>query len=295
MCLLVWCILAYCNPRNMLIRAKHIQGCLNVTADILSRKEKVIQTDWSLHPQTSTLCFTSPRCSCTEHRWIEHLVGGTGWLYLLSCSTHSKSHSKNEHLHWFWDLVNLSTKPHITATSLASSVETTFQSEISSEPVVSEPSCLAPRYHSESLESFSEQVAERIKTPQRPLSRKLYESRWAILELWCQQNKVVSSEPTISNTADYFNYLFTIKNLKPATIAGYRMAIADQLLLFGQEVSKSLDLNRLIVSFYRDKCTANRGISSWKEVTISPSPAFLAKHQMAQICSNQSFQLSNHS
>ena len=137
----------------------------------------------------------------------------------------------------------------------------------------------------------------------------------------------------------FLEYLFTVKNLKPATIAGYRTAIADHLGHFGQEVSKSLDLNRLIASFYRDKPTANRGIPSWdlslvllaltkapfeplkdasvkiltfktvflmalasgkrrgevhswtysslrhkpqwKEVTISPSPAFLAKNQLA--------------
>ena len=55
MCLLVWRILAYCNPRNILIRARHIQGCLNVIADSLSRKDKIIQTEWSLHPQIFSL------------------------------------------------------------------------------------------------------------------------------------------------------------------------------------------------------------------------------------------------
>ena len=91
----------------------------------------------------------------------------------------------------------------ITTTSLASSIEITIQSEIPSESVLAGPSCLAPRHHSESLELFSEQVAERIKAPQRSSSRKLYESRWAIFELWCQQNQVVSSEPTISNIAEF--------------------------------------------------------------------------------------------
>ena len=137
----------------------------------------------------------------------------------------------------------------------------------------------------------------------------------------------------------FFNQLFTVKNLKPATTAGYRTTIADHLGHFGQEVSKSLDLNRFIASFYRDKPTANRGMPSWdlslvlfaltkapfeplkyaslkiltfktvflmalasgkrqgevhawkysslrhkphwKEVSISPSPAFLAKYQLA--------------
>ena len=54
----------------------------------------------------------------------------------------------------------------------------------------------------------------------------------------------------------------TFENLKPPTIAGFAAAIADPLYLFGQELSKSLDLNRPIASVYRDKPTANRGVAS---------------------------------
>ena len=178
-------------------------------------------------PQTSTLCFSSPRCKCTEHRCIEHLLGGSGRLCLLSCSSHTKGHTENEHLQVQNDSSSTRVahdalvlgsgesfnQTPIAATSLASSVKTTIQSQIPSESVVSESSCLAPGHHSESLESFSEQVAERIKAPQRPSSRRLYESRWSIFELWCQQSQVVSSEPTISKIADFLNYLFTVKNL----------------------------------------------------------------------------------
>ena len=99
----------------------------------------------------------------------------------------------------------------ITTISLSSSVKTTVQSEVPSESHVSESACLAPRHHSESLESFSEEVADRIKAPQRPSSIRLYESRWAIFELWCQQSKVVSAEPSISDIAEFFNRLFTVK------------------------------------------------------------------------------------
>ena len=58
-------------------------------------------------------------------------------------------------------------------------------------------------------------------------------------------------------------YLFKEKNLKPSTIAGYRTAIADRLGLKGEEFSKSLELNRLLASFYRDKPVAKRSIPSW--------------------------------
>ena len=76
---------------------------------------------------------------------------------------------------------------------------------------------------------------------------------------------VVSTEPSISDIAEFLNHLFTVKNLKPATIAGYRIAIADHLGPFGQEVGRSLHLNRLLASFYRDKPILNtiRVIPSW--------------------------------
>ena len=70
-------------------------------------------------------------------------------------------------------------------------------------------------------------------------------------------------DPTIPDVANFLNYLFKEKNLKPSTIAGYRTAIADGLDLKGEEFSKSLELNRLLASFYRDKPVANRFIPSW--------------------------------
>ena len=36
MCLMIWRLMAYCHPRAILLRARHIQGCLNVIADSLS-------------------------------------------------------------------------------------------------------------------------------------------------------------------------------------------------------------------------------------------------------------------
>ena len=230
-----------------------------------------------IQSQTTNLCLTSPRCKCYEHGCIEHLLGGSGRLCLLSCSAHTKGHTENEHLQVQNDssstreaqdaLVLGSSQSvnqaSITTASLASSTKTTFQSQVPSESHVSESACLAPGHHSESLESFSEQVAHSIKALQRPSSRRLYESRWSIFELWCQQNKVVSAKPSISDIAEFFNHLFTVKNLKPATIAGYRTAIADHLGPFGQEVGKSMHLNRLLASFYRDKPILNRGIPSW--------------------------------
>ena len=51
MCALIWRILAFTNSRRIQIRARPVPGSLNVLADSLSRRDKVIQTEWSLHQQ----------------------------------------------------------------------------------------------------------------------------------------------------------------------------------------------------------------------------------------------------
>ena len=49
MCALVWRILAWSNAREIHIRARYIPRNLNVIADSLSRRARVIQTERSLH------------------------------------------------------------------------------------------------------------------------------------------------------------------------------------------------------------------------------------------------------
>ena len=54
---LIWRIMAWTNARGIQIRAEHILGNLNVLADSLSRKDKVIQTEWALnHRMFNQIC-----------------------------------------------------------------------------------------------------------------------------------------------------------------------------------------------------------------------------------------------
>ena len=68
---------------------------------------------------------------------------------------------------------------------------------------------------------------------------------------------------TVPQVAEFLNYLFAVKNPKPATITGYRTAIADALGSQGERISKSLELNRLIASFTRDRPKPSRSIPTW--------------------------------
>ena len=55
LCALLWRLLSWCHPRGIVLRARHIPGCLNVIADKLSRHNEVIQTEWSLYQQVFNL------------------------------------------------------------------------------------------------------------------------------------------------------------------------------------------------------------------------------------------------
>ena len=51
MCALMWKIMTWCHHYQITLKARHIPGCLNVMADLLSRSNQVQSTEWSLHPQ----------------------------------------------------------------------------------------------------------------------------------------------------------------------------------------------------------------------------------------------------
>ena len=94
MCSLLWKIMTWCHHYRITLKARHIPGCLNVMADLLSRSNQVQSTEWSLHPQvfkqicqkwftphvdlyasepqTSTVRISCPRPKGLGHRCSEH-------------------------------------------------------------------------------------------------------------------------------------------------------------------------------------------------------------------------------
>ena len=50
MCALLWKIMTWCHHYHITLKARHIPGCLNMMADLLSRSNQVQSTEWSLHP-----------------------------------------------------------------------------------------------------------------------------------------------------------------------------------------------------------------------------------------------------
>ena len=96
--------LPHCHSRQSLQeRQNNSDRMVSSSSNIQSNLQSLAQTNGGhvchqIESQTTNLCLTSPRCKCYEHRCIEHLLGGSGRLCLLSCSTHTKSHTEDEHL-----------------------------------------------------------------------------------------------------------------------------------------------------------------------------------------------------
>ena len=149
LCALLWRLLCWCSLNQVVLKARHIPGRLNVIADKLSRQRQVIQTEWSLHQETfDLLCQTwhSPlvdmfatRYNCKLVQFVSPIPDPKAWsvdaltlswedldMYLFPpVSLMGKVVSKlSDHWYrrailiapgwpnmpWFWDLVELSAR-----------------------------------------------------------------------------------------------------------------------------------------------------------------------------------------
>ena len=80
---------------------------------------------------------------------------------------------------------------------------------------------------------------------------------------WCRENSVDFSTPSVQEISNFFMYLYQDLNRCPSTIDGYRTAIVDTLGPTGHHIAQSLDLHRLLSSFYRDHPKSSRNLSKW--------------------------------
>ena len=148
LCALLW-RLCWCNLRQVVLKARHIPGRLNVIADKLSRQGQVIQTEWSLHQGVFDLLVQTwhrpqvdmfaTKYNCKLAQYVSPVPDPNAWavdaltvswenldMYVFPpVSLLGKVVSKlSDHLYkrviliapgwpnmpWFWDLVELSSQ-----------------------------------------------------------------------------------------------------------------------------------------------------------------------------------------
>ena len=296
LCALLWRLLCWCNLRQVVLKARHIPGRLNVIADKLSRHSDGMVTspgglpgsDLAPSPsghvcnkiqlQASPVRVSSsgPQCMGSGRPisllgkpghvcFSPSIITGKGGQQAVGPSLQESDPNSSglaQHavvLGPGGTVVSDSSLP----THPSRPSDTAIQQGASQETDQSKPTCLAPRAEAIKEQGFSSPVASRIEAPQRSSTRTVYEAKWSVFVRWCESSQKDFRSPSVKQIADFLLHLFQEKNLQPSTIDGYRSAIADKLGNLSLNVSKDENLTRLLNSFHRDRPKGRRGVPSW--------------------------------
>ena len=296
MCALLWRIMTWCHHFPITLKARHIPGCLNVMANLLSRSNQVQSTEWSLHPQVfkqiSQKWFT-PNCQLqlSDHTNSPRLAGDA--LVLGPSAALNRDPT---------------TTPGVDNTPQA-----VPQLRVPQEPAAPQLPRLVSRSGQLQEQGFSVEVAERIAAPQRSSTRTIYKSKWALFEKWCRENSVDFSTPSVKQISDFFMYLYQDLNRRPHRLLSsfhrdrpkstrnlpkWNLSVVlNELTKAPFEPMKDTDLKHLTLKTAfllalasgkrRSKIhawVANKvsNLGQWEKVALFSSSDFIAKNQPAR-------------
>ena len=229
-----------------------------------------------IQSQVPVIRLPSPRFSGNGDRRSVNQLGGTVGLRLPSSSNIVQSSGQNETTQLSVDnhsapVAQTSVVPRsigvvdtasIQASSTAQTVEATQNVSVPPNARIPQSARLAAEKHALQQRGFSQATLERIVAPQRVSTLAVYEGKWRLFSTWCDQRKSDPVQASVPLIADFLLHLFRDKGLAPATIDGYRSAIAGALK-HRLDLGKSKELSALIASFYQDKPRIRRSIPSW--------------------------------
>ena len=302
LCALLWRLLCWCSLNQIVLKARHIPGRLNVIADKLSRQRQVIQTEWSLHQETfDLLCQTwhyprvdmfATRYNCKLVQFVSPIPDPKAWsvdaltlswedldMYLFPpVSLMGKVVSKlSDHWYrrailiapgwpnmpWFWDLVELSARVPLCLPHHPDLVTQPFNKARHRDLTnLNLHAWLLEPRQSRSKGSLA-QWRQELRRLKDVQPEQSTKRSGPFFVRWCETSQMDFRNPSIKQIADFLLHLFQEKNLQPSTIDGYRSAIADKLGNTSVNVGKDENLTRLLDSFHRDRPKGRRGVPAW--------------------------------
>ena len=237
MCALLWKITTWGHHYLITLKARHVLGCLNVMADLLSRSNQVQSTEWSLHPQVfKQICqkwFTPHVDLFATH--LNHKLPlyvspipdprawdidalNINWTNLTAYAYPPTAPSQGDPKDQAMLLPDHRNSPRLardalvlgpsaalnrdptTTSSVNDPTQKVPQVCVPQQPPAPEPPRLVSRSGQLQEQSFSVEVAERIAAPQRSSTRTIYKSKWALFEKWCRENSVDFSTPSVKQS-----------------------------------------------------------------------------------------------
>ena len=216
MCVLLWKIMTWGHHYLITLKARHVLGCLNAMADLLSRSNQVQSTEWSLHPQVfKQICqkwfpphvdlfathlndklplYVSP---IPDPRAWDIDALNINWTNLTAYAYPPTAPSQGDPKDQAMLLPDHRDSPRLARDALVLGPSAALNRDPTTTPSVNDPTTVPqvcvpqqppapepPRLVSRSGQlqdqGFSVEVAERIAATQRSSTRTIYKSKWAL-------------------------------------------------------------------------------------------------------------------
>ena len=277
-------ILLWVESMQITILPQFIQGSLNTRADLLSRPNLVIGSEWTLHQQVvqdllhQWLAIIDLFATSLTARlpvffapaWEPEATGVDAFLQpwdnlqayafppiaiirrvLLKLRA---SHHCDLTLiapfwpqrEWFPDLLELLSDIPI---ELPKRQDLLRQLHVSRKSPNASSDCVATLKRFARQAGFSETVAGQLALCRRTSTRLNYQARWGKFRKWCKDFHHRSSEPTIPKIAEFLTFLFRTEKAAVSTIKGYRSMLCSVFKFCLPEISTSRILKDLTRSF----------------------------------------------
>ena len=210
------------------VKPSPINRIVNASAGVQTDLSKVVHSSCrsSCHLselQSSLVCISGSRPTCLGHRCSEHKLVGSHCLCIPSHGSPSQGDPKGQTVQ-LPDHPNSSrldrdalvlgpstalnryptpvTSVNNTSQTISQAIK---QSHVPQQSTTVELSRLVSRSGQLQEQGFSVEVAERMAAPQRPSTRSIYQSKWALFEKWCREKSVDFSTPSVKHISDFFH------------------------------------------------------------------------------------------
>ena len=266
LCLVVK-LFMWLQAQNIVVRARHIPGCLNVIADHLSRPNQPISTEWSLHPEIVSRIFgvwgttvadmfatvsnshlpqfmspiSQPRALAVD-ALSQDWQGRSMYmfpLFPLLSKVIQKLRSTQEAevilIAPWWP--KQSWFPHLLRLCVDRPLFLPYPGDLLSqqdEKYVSDGNaCMDALVRHYKEAGFSDEVSRLAAAPRRPSTNRMYEDQWLRFNRWAAGQGFDLLNPSAAQIASFLYSLFDT-GLSPQTFKGYRTCLSSVLQSTGK-------------------------------------------------------------
>ena len=290
LCLLSSRLLRWTESFDVYLDARYLPGESNVLADVLSRRGRVVGTEWSLHPQVArallrawgnpsidlfATCLNAKLplyCSLVpdpqavfedafRHPWDDldlyafppfALVGRVIARVQAVVACRDDSCRSSLAREGVVRRLAASTDPTTPgSTLLGQTASATPLQSVPSRRPRAEPSHVATLKRHYRKSGFSGRAARVLSGVLRESSSRLYQSRWKIFCGWCRGRSVAPVNASVPVVVDFLIHLRQDKGLSVSAVKGYCSVLNSVLALKGRDLAASREITTLLRSFAR--------------------------------------------